>query len=51
MLHRCKKWSDIFKVASVDGGDIANLKMSLHFLHLWCIGQKVFLSDFEKMVY
>ncbi len=29
----------------------AILKMSLHFLHLWSIGQKGFLSDFEKMVY
>ncbi len=27
------------------------LKISLHFLHLWSIGQKGFLSDFEKMVY
>ncbi len=28
----------------------ATLKMSLHFLHLWKIGQKGFLLDFEKMV-
>ena len=37
-LHRCKKCSEIFKVASVGG---------LHFLHLWNIGQKGLLSDFE----
>ncbi len=29
----------------------AILKMSLHFLHLWSIGQKSFLSDFGKIVY
>ncbi len=29
----------------------ATLKISLHFLHLWSVGQKSFLSDFEKMVY
>ena len=32
MLHRCKKWSDILKVASVGGGEIADLK-SCHFSH------------------
>ncbi len=26
-------------------------KMSLHFSHLWSVGQKGFLSDFKKMVY
>ncbi len=26
-------------------------KMLLYFLHLWSIGQKSFLSDFEKMVH
>ncbi len=30
MLHRCKKCSDIFKVSSVGGGEIANLK-ACHF--------------------
>ncbi len=25
--------------------------MSLHFLHLWTIGQKGFLSDFDDMLY
>ena len=29
----------------------AALKISLHFLHLWSVWQKAFLSDFEKMVY
>ncbi len=29
----------------------ATLKMSLYFLHLWSIGQKGSLSDFEKMAY
>ncbi len=32
MLHRCKKCSDILKVASVGGGEIANLK-AYHFSH------------------
>ncbi len=51
MLHRSKKCSDILKVASVGRGEIATFKMSLHFLDLWSIGQKAFLSDFEQMVY
>ena len=31
--------------------DDATYKMSLHFLHLWTIEQKGFLSEFEKMLY
>ena len=29
MLHRCKKCSEIFKVASVGGGETGNLKSNL----------------------
>ena len=32
MLHRCKKCNDIFKVASVGGGEIATLK-ACHISH------------------
>ncbi len=40
MLHRPKNCSDILKVAT--------LKILLHLLHLWNIGQTGFLTDFEK---
>ena len=30
---------------------LKSVKMSLHILHLWSIGKKGFLTDFEKMVY
>ena len=35
----------LFALCSID------VKVSLHFLHLWSIGQKGFLLDCEKMVY
>ena len=28
-----------------------DVKSVVHFLHLWSIGRKAFLADFEKMVY
>ena len=31
--------------------DNSVITISLYFSHLWSIGQKGFLSDFEKMVY
>ena len=62
MLHRRKKCSDILKVASVGGGEIVNVnachfsrlppevisEMSLHFSHLWIIGQKNDVQIFKR---
>ncbi len=43
----------LFAQCSIDVNNLtdATLKILLHFLHLWSIGQKSFLTDFEKMVY
>ena len=66
MLHRCKEtYTDIFKVASVGGGEIANLKAGhfsyfqfqlchqrslLNFLYLWTIGQKSYVQIFFSLL-
>ncbi len=46
----CEKWQ-AFRFAISPLPTDATFKMSLHFFHLWSVGQKGFLSDFEKMVY
>ncbi len=47
---KCGKWQGFRLVNSPPSTD-AIFKISLHLLHLWSIGQKVLLSDFEKIVY
>ncbi len=41
----------LFVQCSMDVKSAVTFKMLQHFLHLWSIGQKEYLSDFENMVY
>ncbi len=54
-----KKYVPLIGICNVEQEDnieksilaVRNRHEKIHFLHLWSVGQKCFLSDFEKMVY